>query len=118
MKKILIVEDEEKLGKIYREHLARSGFEARLSSTISAVKNFDPDLVLLDHGLPDEELDGIELIPQIKKRFPRAQIVVFSNYSPFELRARALAAGAEDYWVKVDLSLKNLLERVQALIGN
>ena len=118
MKKILIVEDEEKLGKIYREHLVRSGFEVQLSATISQVKDFDPDLVLLDHGLPDEELDGIELIPQVKERFPRAKVVVFSNYSPFELRARALAAGAADYWVKIDLSLKNLLERVQALIGS
>ncbi|MFH0776796.1 MAG: response regulator [Patescibacteria group bacterium] len=118
MQKILIVEDEEKLGKIYRGHLERSGFEARLSPTISSVRDFSPDLILLDHGLPDEELDGIELIPQTKKRFPEAKIVVFSNYSPFELRDRALAAGADDYWVKVDLSLKNLLERVQTLLGS
>ncbi|MFH1375205.1 MAG: response regulator [Patescibacteria group bacterium] len=119
MQKILIIEDEPTLGKIYREQLARAGYGVKLATTVEDAlvlgRTFAADLILLDHGLPESDKDGIDSIPDIRAVFPKAKIVLFSNYSMFELKEKALAAGAEDYWLKLDLKLDELADRIAKL---
>lgn len=116
MRNILIVEDEQTLGKIYKTYLADAGYTVNLATTVREAmeyaKDFVAHLILLDHGLPNEDHDGIELIPDFKKLFPEAKIILFSNYSLFDVQERALAAGADDCWVKLDMRLKDLADRI------
>jgi DNA-binding response OmpR family regulator len=119
MPKVLIIEDEKALGSIYEKFLASKGFAAKwVADTAAAFENnFHPDVVLLDQGLPHESRDGIEALPDLKKKFPKAKFVVFSNYSAFALEEKALAAGANAYWVKVDIRLNTLPEKILSLIA-
>jgi DNA-binding response OmpR family regulator len=116
MKNILIVEDEKHLGSVYEKFLNQEGFPAKWVEGISGIKKLDsdfkPDVVLLDEGLPDEERGGIGILPELKTVFPKAKFVVFSNYSAFDLEKKALAAGADAYWVKVDIRLGSLPEKI------
>lgn len=118
MQKILIIEDEKTLGGIYEKFLNSEGFVAKwIASTREAKRlstNFPADLVLLDQGLPDEA-DGIEALLELKKLFPKAKFVIFSNYSAFALEGKALQAGADAYWVKVDIRLSKLSQKIREL---
>jgi YesN/AraC family two-component response regulator len=60
-----------------------------------------PDWVLMDVKMP--KLDGIAATRQIMEAFPRAQIVIVSQYDDFEMREGARGAGAVDYVLKDDL---------------
>ncbi len=119
MKNILVIEDEKMLGAIYRDHLNDEGFETKWIASFEKAeaisKKFSADLILLDHGLSESGMTGIEAIPFLKKLFPSAYIVILSNYSDFVLAEKAIAAGAQDYWLKVNTSLKELVEKIKKL---
>lgn len=74
-----------------------------------------PALVLLDVNLPDR--DGIELIAELKRKpcTSTSPIVVFSSSSQEGDRQRAIAAGADDYFVK-PLKAPAFLESVETMI--
>jgi DNA-binding response OmpR family regulator len=120
MKKILIVEDENALGEIYQRKLIEVGYAVKWVQTAEAAEelagSFEPDLVLLDHGLPIGGKSGIEALTSLKKIFTRAIFILFSNYSDLNLQELALKAGAQDCWVKVDLRLQQLVEQVQQIL--
>lgn len=61
-------------------------------------KNLNTDLVFLDLNLPD--VDGLEVIPQIKKQFKDVKIMVLTSYSDYKFVGQALKNGADGYIVK------------------
>jgi CheY-like chemotaxis protein len=70
-----------------------------------AVRRFpetQPDVVLMDIALPG--LDGIRATAQIKARFPKARILIVTQYDDPDFRAATREAGACGYVVKDDLS--------------
>ncbi|MCK5605212.1 response regulator [Candidatus Pacearchaeota archaeon] len=108
MKKIILLEDEITLGSIYKKNLEKAGYEVVwLKSTLDinkTTKEFKADLIILDHGIRDEEKSGLDLIPAFKKKLPQAKIIMLSNYSSFQLEKKALNAGAMHYLVKINTS--------------
>lgn len=62
---------------------------------ISAVEQFQPDVTLMDIGLPD--LSGIDATKQIKERFPKTAIVALTIHEDEEYFFRMLEAGASGY---------------------
>src|ERR1700677_2611876 len=101
MTKVLVVDDDPSLLKALRIGLsargddvlvARSGTEA-----INQVALTDPDLVILDLGLPD--LDGIEVCRRIRE-FSQVPIVVLSAYGDERRKVEALDSGADDFVTK------------------
>lgn len=106
MKKILFLEDEEVLGRIYRKRLERAGYEVRWTKSVKeteeALEDFAPDAVILDHGIHDEERGGVELLPTLKKMAPHSRLIMLSNYSLYDLQEEALKMGADDYLVKIN----------------
>ena len=84
---------------------AYSGEEA-----LQAVAEFDPQLVLLDIGLPG--LDGYEVVQRLKAAAPTLRVIALSGYGQVEDRQRSAAAGFDAHLVKpVDLEA---LQRVLA----
>ena len=81
--KILIIEDEDVLGKAY-QMILEDFYDVKWVMTAEKgeelVNFFQPDLILLDHGLPAPGKNGITAIPHLKKCFPDAKIIIFSNY--------------------------------------
>lgn len=62
---------------------------------IQAIQQTQPDVVLMDIGLPD--MSGIEATRQIKQRFPQVQVVALTIYEDEEYFFRMLEAGASGY---------------------
>lgn len=120
MKSILIIEDEVDLSETYEEELRAAGYDTKTTTTIEEIESlstsFQPALLLVDHGLSGGVKNGIEAIAMLKQKFPNAAVVIFSNYNESNLIEEALQAGADEYWVKISLTLKQLLEKVDAIL--
>lgn len=88
---------------------ATDGLEA-----IRKAKELQPDLVLLDIGLPG--LNGIDAARQIREHVPKAKILFLSESQSWEVVTEAMRAGASGYVVKADAG-RDLLAAVNALLG-
>jgi two-component system CheB/CheR fusion protein len=77
------------------------------------VAAFDPQIVLLDIGLPG--LDGYEVARRLKSIAPRVHLIALSGYGQLEDRQRSAAAGFDAHMVKpVDLdALKGVFARLE-----
>ena len=91
----------------YIVHEAASGHEA-----IRAVSTIDPDLLLLDLGLPD--MDGSRVVAQIRA-FDQCPILILSVRGGESEKVAVLDAGADDYLTK-PFGNRELLARVRALL--
>jgi len=70
------------------------------------------DVVLLDIGLPD--IQGFDLCPQIKKKYPHIKVLMLSGYSDLFTIKRALDAGADGYLIKI-CTQADLLEGIRTV---
>ncbi len=99
---VLIVEDEPLLGRNMRIFLERQGFSARhvttLEQGIRAWQGEHPDLVLIDHNLPDGT--GLMLIEAIRKVDRLTRLVMITAHGGVDLAVAAMKAGASDYLTK------------------
>ena len=120
MSKILVVEDEAALADVLRKKLQTEGYEVSLAadgaSGLAAMRNWRPDLVLLDIVLP--KMDGYQVLEardkdNILKAIP--VIVISNSGQPVEID-RALALGVKDYLVKAQFSPDEVMEKVHKYI--
>ena len=75
-----------------------------------------PDMVIVDLGMQDKGLGGLQLIRRISTHDPRVRILVFSMHSDPVIVAQALQAGATGYVVK-DTSSENFIEAFEKVRG-
>jgi signal transduction histidine kinase/ActR/RegA family two-component response regulator len=113
-KRILIVDDNSDAANSLSELLRLDGHEtAAVYSARTAIdhaESFNPDVVLLDIGLP--EMDGYQVAQQIRRAGNGIRIIALTGYGRTEDRLRASAVGFDAYMVKpVDF---DALERVIA----
>jgi DNA-binding response OmpR family regulator len=116
MKKILVVDDEEKIRKMICDYLGAVGYE-----TISAADGIDaitqtvvekPDLVVLDIMMPG--LDGLDCTRRIREKSHVPIIMVTAKAEEAD-KLIGLEVGADDYLVK-PFSLKELAARIRAVL--
>ena len=99
--KILVVDDEPPIRKLLRMGLASQGYEvieATNGKTALDALAQKPDLVILDLGLPD--VDGLELLKQMRLAHDAMPIVVLSSRADEKGKVAALDLGADDYVTK------------------
>jgi two-component system KDP operon response regulator KdpE len=110
---ILIVEDDRKMIRVFAASLETEGYRIHNAETgqraLEEVKTRNPDLVLLDLGLPD--IDGLSLVPQIRAHSTVPIIVVSAREQETD-KVKALDAGANDYLTK-PFSVPELLARIR-----
>lgn len=75
---------------------------------LEVIEETRPDIVLTDIKMP--KMDGIELIGEIRKRFPGIKTIVLSCYNDMDYVKKAMKLGAEDYILKLSLEPEILLE--------
>lgn len=121
LKKILLVEDDETLSETYLQRFVAEGFEVRRvlngEEALSTALSFKPDLILLDIMMP--KLDGFDVI-DILRNTPdtvNIRVVVLSALSQQEDIEKAKALGADDYLVKSQVVLADIVERVKQHLG-
>jgi DNA-binding response OmpR family regulator len=110
---VLVVEDDRGIATQLVRGLSRNGYAVEHVTTGGdALSRADPDVVLLDLGLPDG--DGVDICRRLRQRSGVAIIVVTARGEEPE-RVLALDAGADDYMVK-PFGLAELLARIRAVL--
>ncbi len=122
MPSILIVEDDALVRRTVISHLAKRGFDVAWADMgedgLAKFAASCPDLVLLDIRLPD--MDGLEVLRQIRERNRKATILVMTAYDDMRTTVEAVKRGAFEYLVKpldyveLDLAVDKALQ-VRAL---
>lgn len=115
-KKILVIEDEAPIRKLLDIALQSSGYDCWLAATAREGKIMaaaqQPDLVLLDLGLPDE--DGQQLLKSLREWYTKPVIIVSARSSEAEI-IEALDKGANDYLTK-PFRTGELLARIRSAL--
>lgn len=116
MTAVVIVEDEQRIRELVARVLADQGYDVASTATamdgLQAVVKTNPDLVILDMGLPD--LDGAELLKMIRA-VSDVPVIVATARSEDRDVIKTLDAGADDYLVK-PFSVEQLEARVRAVL--
>jgi two-component system KDP operon response regulator KdpE len=114
--KILVVDDEPPIRKLLRLGLTAQGYdvlEAQNGKTSLELLAKNPDLVILDLGLPD--IQGHDLLRMIRARNESIPIVVLSSRGDEAGKVQALDFGADDYVTK-PFGMDELLARLRAAL--
>src|SRR5213083_1205572 len=114
--RVLVVEDDEEIAQVLQRSLRMEGYEVRLAfdgeAALDAASAFNPDLVILDLGLP--KLDGMEVAKRMRAA-DDVPILMLTARDALEARVEGLDAGADDYLVK-PFERQELLARLRALL--
>jgi two-component system, OmpR family, KDP operon response regulator KdpE len=114
--RVLIVDDEPPIRKLLRMGLTAQGYqvlEAPNAKTALELLAQNPDLVILDLGLPD--VQGFDLLRTIRARNEQVPIVVLSSRGDEAAKVTALDLGADDYVTK-PFGTDELLARMRAAL--
>jgi two-component system KDP operon response regulator KdpE len=114
--KVLVVDDEPPIRKLLRMGLSTQGYdilEASNGKTSLELLAQNPDLVILDLGLPD--MQGLELLRMMRARNEAVPIVVLSSRGDEVGKVQALDLGADDYITK-PFGMDELLARMRAAL--
>ena len=111
IKKILIVEDDEKFARVLSKQLEKNNYEVfhcgSLSDFLKTVKERKFDLMLLDLGLPDSS--GLETYEKVSGALSNIPIVVLTGLDDEEIAISAVKKGAQDYLVKGEVDNRTIL---------
>jgi DNA-binding response OmpR family regulator len=112
---ILIVEDDGAIQQYLKDILMDAGYAVDTADdgieAIARVKKSQPDVVLLDLGLP--KMRGEAVCKEIKKQFPDVQVIILTSQDTTPDIVRGLNIGADDYVTK-PFEVDEVLARVQA----
>ncbi|MGB2580291.1 MAG: response regulator [Minisyncoccia bacterium] len=120
-KKIMVVEDDEHISKVYEIKFAKEGIDVSLArdgeEAIIKITAEKPDVILLDLMIPKK--DGFGVLEEIKKNPELANIpvIILSNLGQKTDQDRALALGANEYLVKVDYSIQDVINKAKEYLG-
>ena len=114
-RRVLFVDDDALLGKMFGNFLANSGYETRATengaAALKQVVEFQPHLVVLDIGLPD--ISGLEVLRQIKTN-PSSRhnlVILITGTTGLEMKIEGFQTGANDYLCK-PINLRELRLKV------
>lgn len=118
-KKILIVEDNRPMSQAMESKLKKAGFETDIAhdgdEALAMIKENDFDLLLVDLIMP--KLDGFTLIAELKKKGNKTPIIVVSNLGQEEDESRAKDLEVDDYLIKTNVTLEEIVDRVEETLG-
>ena len=115
-KKILLIEDDQKLASLTEQYLNESGFKVEVESAgdkaIQHIKTFEPDLVILDIMLPGK--DGLTICKEARSFYSAPILMLTARNEDFD-QVLGLEFGADDYVIK-PAEPRVLLARINALL--
>jgi DNA-binding NtrC family response regulator len=123
-KKIYVVDDEPKIGKLFTNVLERDGFDVKafmnpvkMLKKLEEEKNAVPDVVLADMMMP--EMNGVELLETLKDRGVSVPVIIMTAHSSVQTAVEAMRQGAFHYLQKpVNLEeMRALLDKALKLYG-
>jgi DNA-binding response OmpR family regulator len=120
-KKLLVADDEQFITSAYSDGLQRAGFTVVIAhngeEAYQMVVSEKPDLVLLDLIMP--KMNGFEVLKKVKSdpALQSTRIAILSNLSQEADESEVRKLGAIDFIVKSDISLQELIVRINQILG-
>ena len=120
-KKILLVEDDMALSAVYRSRLEIEGFDVREANNgedaLSATVEYRPDLILLDVMMP--KISGFDVLDILRNTPETAnvRIIMLTALSKPKDKERAESLGVDDYLVKSQVVIGDVVARVKHHLG-
>lgn len=120
-KKILLVEDDIALSGVYKSRLEMEGFEIKEvnngEDALSAAVDFKPDLILLDAMMP--KISGFDVLDILRNtpQTANVRIIMLTALSQPKDKERAESLGVDDYLVKSQVVIGDVVERVKYHLG-
>lgn len=120
-KKILLVEDDIALAAVYRSRLELEDFEIYEvndgEQAMQAAKEFNPDVVLLDAMMP--KVSGFDVLNNFRNdpQTANLRVIMLTALSQPKDKERAESLGVDDYLVKSQVVIGDVIERVKHHLG-
>jgi two-component system phosphate regulon response regulator PhoB len=120
-KRILLVEDDEALAAVYKSRLEIEDFDAMIvyngEEALTAARKFRPDLILLDAMMP--KISGFDVLDILRNTPETANIrvVMLTALSQPKDKERAESLGVDDYLVKSQVVIGDVIDRVRFHLG-
>lgn len=120
-KKILLVEDDTALASVYKSRLELEGFEvAHVPNgelALSTALEFKPDLVVLDAMMP--KINGFDVLDILRNtpETTNVHVIMLTALSQPSDKERAKDLGADDYLVKSQVVISDVVERIRHHLG-
>ena len=120
-KKILLVEDDDGLASVYQTRLEAEGFSIRRvpngEDALAAAIEFKPDLILLDAMMP--KVSGFDVLDILRNTPETAgiKIIMLTALSQESDKQRAESLGVDEYLVKSQVVIADVVERIKHHLG-
>ncbi len=118
-KKILIIEDEKPVSKALELKLGNNGFTIHAvydgAEALKALEKERYDLIVLDLVIP--LVDGFSILEWLKSKMIKTPVIITSNLSQDVDKKRTQDLGAVDYFVKSDIPISEVVERVRKALN-
>lgn len=121
VKKILLVEDDDSLASVYETRLQAEGFNIRRvpngEDALAATLEYKPDLILLDVMMP--KVSGFDVL-DILRNTPETvsvKVIMLTALSQDSDKERAKELGVDDYLVKSQVVIADVVDRIKQLLG-
>jgi DNA-binding response OmpR family regulator len=116
-KKILLVEDDAALATVYKTRLEMEGFDVRHvdngEKALSNALEYRPDLIVLDVMMP--KIDGFDVLDIIRQtpETTSMRVIMLTALSQAKDKERAEQLGADDYLVKSQVVISDVVARIK-----
>lgn len=118
MPKVLVVEDDLFITRLYSKVLESEGYEVQLAdnglSALEQLFTFEPDIILLDIMMPT--MNGMEFLKKANGR--TAPIIVLTNMAETKVASDAISAGARLVLIKSDTEPDNVIAAIKSVLEN
>lgn len=120
-KKILLVEDDDALANVYVMRLQAENFDVRRvangEDALAAAREYMPDLVLLDVMMP--KISGFDVLDILRNTPDTAnlKIIMLTALSQDSDKQRAQGLGVDDYLVKSQVVISDVMDRIRFHLG-
>ena len=121
LKKILLVEDDTSLAAVYRARLELEGFDVKEvnngEEALSATLEYKPDLILLDVMMP--KISGFDVLDILRNtpETTNVRIIMLTDLSLPKDKERAESLGVDDYLVKSQVVIGDVVSRIKHHLG-
>lgn len=117
---ILIAEDDSVLRNLYIKKFSVEGYSVRTAEdgeqALEEVNKRTPDVLILDINMPKK--DGFQVLQDLPAAAERPYpVIVLTNFGDDKTKERAEQFGADDLFVKKDMTIKSLLEMSERLLA-
>ena len=116
---VLVVEDDSDLRAFLEQILRENNYFVKSASkateALGVIERLQPELVLLDLGLPD--MDGQSLCKEIKRKYPEVVVIILTAHDGVNEKVKSFDGGADDYLTK-PFEPEELVARIRTRLKN